>query len=105
MLDAIEAAEAELGDFLDLQPRLSRAERSAWWQAGGGVHRPCLSLWHTLFLRPDGKVVPCGHLFAEPVGDAATDTMESLWQSAPLRSTRIEQRDSPFPICRRCCKQ
>lgn len=103
-LDCIAALERENADFVELQPKLSPAERAAWWTEGGGVARGCLSLWHTLFLRPDGSVVPCGHLFAEPVGDARVDPLEALWQAEGLRQTRLDQRAAPFPVCRRCCK-
>jgi radical SAM protein with 4Fe4S-binding SPASM domain len=68
------------------------------------VSRRCHALWHTLFLRPDGSVVPCQHLFEEPVGNVRTDDLEGLWNGPALRRTRLSQRAAAFPICRRCCK-
>lgn len=103
-LAAIEQARREHGDYIEVLPRLSREELRRWWTEGGGVERPCLSLWHTLFLRPDGSVVPCGHLLEEPLGDARSAPLGKLWQAPALRDLRREQAEAPLPVCRRCCK-
>ncbi|MEN9786605.1 MAG: hypothetical protein RLZZ299_1869 [Pseudomonadota bacterium] len=90
--------------WLSFHPHLDGDERAAWFRPGGGVSRRCHALWHTLFLRPDGSVVPCQHLFEEPVGNVRTDDLEGLWNGPALRRTRLSQRAAAFPICRRCCK-
>jgi len=104
LLAAAAAVEAEYGHFVEFLPRLSPAERQAWFRPGGGVDRRCLSLWHTLFLRPDGQVVPCGHLQEAPLGSLLDQDLGGLWNGAPLREVRRAQGASPFSICHRCCK-
>jgi len=90
--------------FASFHPHLDEAQRLAWYAPGGGVGRRCHTLWHTLYLRPDGAVVPCGHLFDEPVGNVLEDDLERLWNHPRLREERRAQWAAPFEICRRCCK-
>lgn len=104
LLAEVRAVERENPGFVLFHPTLDEAERAGWWRDGGGVRRRCHTLWHTLFLRPDGAVVPCGHLFEEPVGDAATEDLPTLWNSPALRKARLAQWGEPFGVCRRCCK-
>jgi len=86
------------------QPRLSPREERAWFTAGGGVRRPCPSLWHTLFLRPDGALVPCGYLLEEPVPARPADDLDLAWNHPEMRAVRLARRAGPFAVCRRCCK-
>ncbi|MCB9743438.1 MAG: radical SAM protein [Alphaproteobacteria bacterium] len=104
LLRRVEAIERRHGGWVSFLPRLSPQERAAWFTQGGGVERKCFSLWHTLFLRPDASVVPCGHLFEEPVGDALTQDLEDFWNGPEMRRVRRAQWEAPFEVCRRCCK-
>ncbi len=98
------ALEVDYRGFVSFHPDLSEAERTGWYRQGGGVFRHCFTLWHTLFLRPDASVVPCGHLFDEPVGNLLTDDLDDLWNHPRLRQIRLDQWKQPFAVCRRCCK-
>ncbi len=104
MLAEARRLESEHRGWLTFHPRLDEAERAGWFREGGGVSRRCQALWHTLFVRPDGSVVPCQHLFEEPVGDLRAQPLDEVWNAPALRRTRLEQRAEAFPICRRCCK-
>lgn len=96
--------EEEHRGFVTFHPRLDEAERLAWYREDGGVSRRCHTLWHTLFMRPDASVVPCGHLFSDPVGNLLTDDLDTVWNHPRLRQERLAQWSEPFPVCRRCCK-
>lgn len=98
------ALEHEHSGFVSFHPHLDDAGRRAWYREGGGVQRRCGTLWHTLFVRPDGAVVPCGHLFEEPVGNLLEDELDTLWNHPKMTSTRRSQWGQPFAICQRCCK-
>ncbi len=89
---------------VSFQPRLSPAEALAWFTVGGGVDRACPSLWHTLFLRPDGALVPCGHLLESPVPVLPADHLDAAWNHAEMCRIRLDRRAEAFPLCRRCCK-
>lgn len=96
--------EREHPGLVSFQPQLNDQERAAWFTRGGGVQRHCFTLWHTLFLRPDGSVVPCGHLFDDSVGNVLEQDLDSLWNTPRLRELRRSQWKQPFAVCRRCCK-
>lgn len=98
------ALEQEGRGYVTFHPKLSDVERQAWYREGGGVERHCYTLWHTLFMRPDASVVPCGHLFDEPLGNLLTDDLDDVWNHPRMRQIRLEQWKQPFEVCRRCCK-
>ena len=99
-----DALERDHPGFVSFHPRLSDTERRAWYREGGGVGRRCHTLWHTLFMRPDASVVPCGHLFDDPVGNLLEDDLDTVWNHPRLRAERLAQWSAPFEVCRRCCK-
>jgi MoaA/NifB/PqqE/SkfB family radical SAM enzyme len=103
-LEEARAIERDYRGFVTFQPHLDDVERRDWYREGGGVERRCHTLWHTIFLRPDASVVPCGHLFEEPVGNLLTDDLDTIWNHPRLRQIRLSQWESAFPVCRRCCK-
>lgn len=98
------ALSQEYRGFVSFHPYLSEEERQGWYREGGGVARKCQTLWHTLFLRPDASVVPCGHLFSDPVGNALHDDLDALWNHPRLKAERLAQWRQPFEVCKRCCK-
>ena len=89
--------------FVQFLPHLSDSELRNWF-LGAGVSRTCLSLWHTLFLRPDGTIVPCGHMQSTHLGNIQSQSLESIWNGETLSSLRLSQRQNPFQMCGRCCK-
>jgi MoaA/NifB/PqqE/SkfB family radical SAM enzyme len=89
--------------FVQFLPRLNEDDFREWF-AGSGVKRACLSLWHTLFVRPDGTVVPCGHMQDKPIGHTLDQSLEQYWNSEQFRTLRLKQRHTPFQMCGRCCK-
>ena len=98
------ALERDFRGYVTFHPVLDEAQRHAWYRPGGGVSRHCHTLWHTLFLRPDASVVPCGHLFDDPVGNLLRDDLDTVWNHPRLKAERMKQWAKPFPVCQRCCK-
>ena len=89
--------------FVQFLPNLSRNELHSWFH-GSGVQRNCLSLWHTLFLRPDAVAVPCGHMQNLKMGSLNDTSLETIWNSSEFKSIRQKQRQQSFQMCGRCCK-
>ena len=89
--------------FVHFLPNLSQSELAAWFN-GSGVQRHCLSLWHTLFLRPDSIAVPCGHMQNTELGSVLKKPLEGIWNSNAFKSIRLAQRQEAFQMCGRCCK-
>ena len=90
-------------DLVQFLPALNEREFKQWF-GGRGVERSCLSLWHTLFVRPDGSVVPCGHMQEDSLGDLLSQPLEEIWNSSRFTQLRMAQRQKPFQMCGRCCK-
>ena len=89
--------------FVQFLPNLSQSELAAWFN-GSGVQRHCLSLWHTLFLRPDSIAVPCGHMQNTELGSVLEQPLEGIWNSNAFKAIRLAQRQEAFQMCGRCCK-
>ena len=90
-------------DLVQFLPALNQREFEQWFD-GHGVERACLSLWHTLFVRPDASVVPCGHMQEDSLGNLLSEPLEGIWNSAAFTQLRMSQRNNPFQMCGRCCK-
>ena len=101
--NAVHKIQREETPFVQFLPRLSKSEFQAWFQ-GSGVERACLSLWHTLFLRPDAVVVPCGHMQNQELGSLKQHPLDDIWNHQAFKALRIQQRQKPFQMCKRCCK-
>ncbi len=103
MWETVQWVQREHADIVQFLPALNATEFEQWF-AGSGVQRACLSLWHTLFVRPDASVVPCGHLQDDPLGNLMGQDLSSVWNSRRFKEVRMAQRSSPFQMCGRCCK-
>lgn len=103
LLETVRRVQRDHAGFVQFLPGLDDAQLHQWF-TGPGLRRACLSLWHTLFLRPDGQAVPCGHMQDQPLVDALTQPLPEWWNSEPLRALRMTQRSQPFEMCARCCK-
>ncbi|MBN1335816.1 MAG: radical SAM protein [Deltaproteobacteria bacterium] len=104
ILAALHRAQAAWPGHVTVQPRLDPSEAMSWFSVDGGVDRDCPSLWHTLFLRPDGSLVPCGHLLESPVRVHPADDLDEAWNHPSMRALRQARRAGSFSFCRRCCK-
>lgn len=102
LVDEVERVERLYPGFVTFQPRLTREERLAWYREGGGVYRTCLPIWHTLYLRPDGQGVGCGHFLDEPLGPVLDRDLDEVWNHPRMRALRLAERRSS--ACMRCCK-
>lgn len=57
-----------------------------------------------LYIDPAGNVVHCGFL-RRKFGNVLDQSVEAIWNSAPLREFRKRLLDGNLaPVCRRCCK-
>lgn len=88
--------------FVTFQPRLTDTQRVQWFQEGGGVDRNCLPIWHTIYLRPDGQAVACGHFLDEPLGQVLDADLDTVWNHPRMRHLRLAEVRSA--MCKRCCK-
>ncbi len=73
---------------------------------GGKDRHPCPYLWKRIIVNHDGKVRFCEYDWKgdHPVGDARTQTLKEIWQSAAYRQLRQTHLDGDFdhPYCGPC---
>ncbi len=67
----------------------------------------CARLWSRLMILADGTAVTCDQDFAarQPVGDLATESVESIWTGPKLAAIRAAHKDANLadhPLCPAC---
>ena len=67
-------------------------------------NRPCRTPWNILNIYPNGDAVFCGLYFYHRYGNILTQTANELWNGSKVRELRkILLKESPYPVCERCC--
>jgi MoaA/NifB/PqqE/SkfB family radical SAM enzyme len=96
--------EREYGGFLVVKPNLDPNEVAAWYQPGYRAQRRCLFVWRSLFLKPDGDVIPCQHYGDMVLGNARRQPLLDIWNNERYRRLRLMIGRELPPGCSRCCK-
>lgn len=92
------------GSFVFIKPSLSPDEVRAWYAAGYRSTRRCLFVWRSLFVDPEGFVIPCQHYAGIKMGHALREPLLEIWNSPRYRLFRRTIRRGLWPACARCCK-
>lgn len=92
------------GSFVFIKPALAQAEIKAWYTEGYRSRRHCLFVWRSLFLDPEGNVIPCQHYAGLKFGNALREPLLEVWNSPRYRLFRRTIRKGLLPACSRCCK-
>ncbi len=92
------------GSFVFIKPALSADEVRAWYSPGYRSRRRCLFVWRSLFVDPEGFVIPCQHYAGLRMGHALREPLLEVWNSPRYRLFRRTIRRGLLPACARCCK-
>ena len=68
----------------------------------------CIYPWIHLHAYPTGEAYPCCHAEMKPgiVGNCRTNTLEEIWQDAPMKKLRADMlTETPHAACTRCYEQ
>lgn len=67
----------------------------------------CIYPWIHLHAYPTGEAYPCCHAEMKyPVGNCRNNTLEEIWQDAPMTKLRQDMlTETPNPACARCYEQ
>ena len=68
----------------------------------------CIYPWIHLHAYPTGEAYPCCHAEMKPgvVGNCRTNTLEEIWQDAPMQKLRADMlTETPHAACTRCYEQ
>ena len=100
----LDGLKRDYGDFVFIKPNLDPGEMTAWYQPGYQAQRRCLFVWRSLFVKPDGDVIPCQHYADMKLGNVRREPLLAIWNSERYRRLRrMVSRELP-PGCARCCK-
>jgi len=90
--------------FVMIKPDLSREEIKLWYSGNFRPERKCLFPWHSLFVKPDGTIIPCQFLQDQALGSADEDDLKEIFNGRGMRDLRKKLRSGLLPECARCCK-
>ncbi len=94
---------------LIIKPPLSRKQFYEWYEKKIGNSNEfyrlrCVFIKHSLFIDPQGEVIPCQFLRNCKIGNTKNNDLLKLWNSAIYKNIRKIINKSNFPVCFRCCK-
>jgi len=94
----------EFRDFVFIKPALTRKEIEAWYSDHYRSFRRCVFIWRSLFVDPEGYVIPCQHYAGLKMGDVKKEPLLEIWNSKRYKMFRRLIRRGIAPGCSRCCK-
>ena len=97
-------AHRRYGDFVYLKPWLSEGEMRDWYHEGFKNSRRCLFVWRSLFVDPEGYVLPCFYYIGQRMGNVTEQPLLEIWNNRSYRELRKALRKGLFPACNRCCR-
>jgi len=100
----IRKVKKKYGSFVIFKPLLNDVELKKWYSSDLCSFRRCFFLWHSIFVLPNGNVIPCQFLQDYILGNLLVDDLEAIWQGDRLNKLRQIIRKQPLPGCSRCCK-
>ncbi|MFC1666943.1 radical SAM/SPASM domain-containing protein [Candidatus Omnitrophota bacterium] len=86
-----------------VKPYLDDSELRSWYSDNFKTRRKCFFLWRSLFISPNGDILPCQFLVYK-LGNIKTDSLGEIWNSKRYRDLRLRLKRGLFPGCSRCCK-
>jgi MoaA/NifB/PqqE/SkfB family radical SAM enzyme len=92
------------GNFVAFKPYMSDQERKQWYVEGFDFNRKCLFVDHSLFIKPNGDIVPCQFFLEYVLGNIQTDEVFRIWRSAKRKHFVNRLKQKILPGCKRCCK-
>ena len=90
--------------FVLFKPYLNTRELSSWYKSNFFLNRRCLFVKHSLFIKPNGDIVPCQFFNDFVLGNILRDDLMRVWSSPERKSFSRLLNKRILPGCMRCCK-
>ncbi len=91
-------------NFVFFKPYLNLQELSSWYKRGFFPKRRCLFVQHSLYIKPNGDIVPCQFFNNFVLGNILKDDFIQVWRSMERKSFSQLLNKRLLPGCIRCCK-
>ncbi|MBU2034553.1 MAG: radical SAM protein [Candidatus Omnitrophica bacterium] len=104
--DAISRMRAMQNSFktpVHFKPSLEDSEIRSWYSNNCISKRQCFFIWRSLFILPNGDVVPC-QFMVHKMGSIKDDNLDVIWNNQRFRDFRLRLKRRLLPGCARCCK-
>lgn len=85
------------------KPSLKDSEIESWYSNSCISSRRCFFIWRSLFISPNGDVVPCQFL-VHKMGNIRNERLDVIWNNRSFRDFRLRLKRGLLPGCSRCCK-
>lgn len=102
----IEEINKEIGKFkipVYFKPFLNNSEIRSWYSSNFSINRKCYFVWRSLFISPNGDILPCQFLIYK-LGNIKNISLEEAWNSKKYKEFRLRLKKGLLPGCSRCCK-
>lgn len=91
--------------FVYFQPYLSPKQIESWYSEGWSKDkRKCLFIWRSVFIKPNGDVIPCQYYPRFLLGNITESDFDKIWQSEKYKRLRRILRNTALSGCIRCCR-
>ena len=92
------------GGFVLFKPYLDDRELERWYMPGFDNRRSCMFVKNSLFIMPNGDIVPCQFFDGFVLGNVTEDRFLTVWNSKRRRDFSRLLSGQLLPGCMRCCK-
>jgi len=91
-------------NFVIFKPFLKKKEISKWYTDGFVIKRKCFFIKHSIFLKPNGDVIPCQFFADYILGNIKDSNLMEIWKSNRKKTFDQALQKKLLPACMRCCK-
>lgn len=92
------------GNFVLFKPYLKTNELLSWYKDGFIFKRRCIFLYHSVFIKQNGDIIPCQFFSNFILGNITKDDFVMSWRGQKRKSFAAMLSKGLFPGCMRCCK-
>lgn len=104
LIDTLRKIKQKYRGFVLVKPDLSDSEVRNWYADIFNSKRKCFFIWHSIFVRPDGAVIPCQFMQDYELGNIKEDGLREIFSGDRIVALRGLLRKQLLPECLRCCK-
>jgi len=90
--------------FVVFKPHLNSQELTSWYKSGFYFKRKCFFVRHSVFIKPNGDIVPCQFFSDFVFGNIVEDDFIQGWRSKKRGEFNKLLKKRLLPGCMRCCK-
>jgi Predicted Fe-S oxidoreductases len=100
----IAALRRKYGNFVVVKPYAGADELAQWYRDGFHFNRKCSFIRHSVFIKPNGDIIPCQFFPDYVLGNIKNDDFMSAWGGKKHRAFQKILAEGLLPGCVRCCK-